>query len=405
MGGGDHPDWGPQGLLKVNYLKYESFAGWSEHGTDQKTVRAADFVAIQLYRSGADRYSERMETRQFLKCGVAGLALAMLGPVGCRKSESGAAAPEGIKAGKFLILGTRTDNADFTVAKQNAENTLQLYPDLAGMVGIYGYNGPKSVEALREAQKNGRDVLGKVKVFGFDGLEESLQAIEAGHIEGTVVQQPFEFGYQSMKVLKALSEGQPAPGKDGLFDIPVQVVTKENVAAYRTEVQARLESAKTVPVRAAGPAVKFAFIPNNQSSFWEEARAGCLKAEAELGIAVDFQMPALQEAAEQNRLIESLLQKGEIKGMAISVISPESQGELLAKVAEKMPLVTHDSDAPASARKVYLGTNNYEAGRALGKLIKTKLPEGGQLMVFVGSVDARNAVDRQRGLVDELGAP
>ena len=43
---------------------------------------------------------------------------------------------------------------------------------------------PRIVEALREAQKNGRDLLGKVKVFGFDGLEESLQAIEAGHIGG-----------------------------------------------------------------------------------------------------------------------------------------------------------------------------------------------------------------------------
>lgn len=346
-----------------------------------------------------------MNTGFFLKSGLAGLALAMLGPVACRKAEPGASAAGEIKAGKFTILGTRTDNADFSVAKQNPENTLQLYPDLAGMVGIYGYNGPKAVEALREAQKNGRDVLGKVKVFGFDGLEESLQAIEAGHIEGTVVQQPFEFGYQSMKVLKALSEGQPAPGKDGLVDIPVQVVTRENVGAYRKELQVRLDTAKAVPVPSAGPAIKFAFIPNNQSSFWEEARAGCLKAGAELGISVDFQMPALQEATEQNRIIESLLQKGEVKGMAISVISPDSQGGLLAKVAEQMPLVTHDSDAPASARKVYLGTNNYEAGRALGKLVKASLPEGGKLMIFVGSVDARNAVDRQRGLVDELGAP
>lgn len=346
-----------------------------------------------------------MNKGHFLKCSLAGLALAVLGPVSCRKAEPGAGAAGEIKAGKFIILGTRTDNADFSVAKQNAENTLQLHPDLAGMVGIYGYNGPKSVEALREAQKNGRDVLGKVKVFGFDGLEESLEAIEAGHIAGTVVQQPFEFGYQSMKVLKALSEGQPAPGKDGFLDIPVQVVTKNNVAAYRAGVQARLESAKAVPVRAGGATVKFAFVSNNQSSFWEEARAGCLKAEAELGVAVDFQMPALQEAAEQNRLIESLLQKGEVKGMAISVISPESQGSILAKVAEKMPFVTHDSDAPDSPRKIYLGTNNYEAGRALGKLIKAELPAGGKLMVFVGSVDARNAQDRQRGLVDELGAP
>ena len=329
----------------------------------------------------------------------------MLGPVACRKSDSGAGGAGEVKAGKFVILGTRTDNADFTVAKQNAESTLQLHPDLAGMIGLYGYNGPKIIEALREAQKNGREVLGKVKVFGFDGLEESLEAIEAGHLEGTIVQQPFEFGYQSMKVLKLLAEGQPAPGKDGLFDIPVQVVTKETVAAYRTELKARLESSQAAPVSSGGAVLKFAFVPNNQSSFWEEARAGCLKAEAELGISVDFQMPSLQEAAEQNRLIESLLQKGDIKGMAISVISPESQGNLLAKVAEKMPLVTHDSDAPKSARKVYLGTNNYEAGRALGKLIKTKLPEGGKLMVFVGSVDASNAADRQRGMMEELALP
>jgi ribose transport system substrate-binding protein len=262
------------------------------------------------------------------------------------------------------------------------------------------------VEALREAQKNGRDVLGKVKVFGFDGLEESLQAIEAGHLEGTVVQQPFEFGYQSMKVLKALSEGQPAPGKDGILDIPVQVVTKDNVADYRAQLKTLLESSKAAPTASGGAdRPRFAFVSNNQSSFWEEARAGCLKAEAELGLSVEFQMPNLQEAAEQNRILESLMQKGEIKGMAISVISPESQGDLLAKVAEKMPLVTHDSDAPKSPRKVYLGTNNYEAGRALGKLVKARLPDGGKLMIFVGSVDASNAVDRQRGLVDELGAP
>lgn len=342
-----------------------------------------------------------------LKCGFAGLVLSLGALTGCDKSTApGKPAAGEIKAGKFTILGTRTDNGDSTVAMQNAANTLQLHPDLAGMVGIYGYNGPKNIEALREAQKNGREVLGKIKVFGFDGLEESLQAIEAGHLEGTVVQQPFEFGYQSMKVLKDLAAGGAVPGKDGVLDIPVQVVTKENVAQYRAQLKTLLDSAKAaVPAAGGAEKIKFAFVSNNQSSFWEEARAGCLKAETELGIAVDFQMPSLQEASEQNRLIESLLQKGEVKGMAISVISPDSQGDLLAKVAAKMPLITHDSDAPKSARKVYLGTNNYEAGRALGKLVKSKMPDGGKLMIFVGSVDTSNAVDRQKGLVDELGAP
>src|SRR5690606_3161020 len=118
----------------------------------------------------------------------------------CRRSGSG----DPGTVGKFVIVDVRTDNADSTVAKQDAENALQLYSDVAGMVGLYGYNAPMCLEALREAQKNGRDVLGRVQVFGFDGLDETLAGIEAGHIAGTIIQQPFEFGYQSMKVLKAI---------------------------------------------------------------------------------------------------------------------------------------------------------------------------------------------------------
>lgn len=162
-----------------------------------------------------------------------------------------------------------------------------------------------------------------------------------------------------------------------------------------------LAAAKSVPAGApVGPV--FAFISNNQSSFWEEARAGCYKAQAELGLTVDFQMPASQEASEQNRIIESLLVKGNCKGMAISVMSPDNQNDILKQVSDKMPLVTHDSDAPKSARKVYLGTNNYEAGRALGRFMRERMPEGGKIMVFVGSVDAMNASERLRGLTDAL---
>ena len=330
-------------------------------------------------------------------------AVIALAAPACRKGDD--SAKTAIKAGAFTIVGTRTDAADFTAAKQNAENALQLHPDLAGMVGLYGYNPPKCLEALREAAKNGRDVLGKVKIFGFDGLEETLAGIEAGHIAGTIIQQPFEFGYQSMRVLKALHEGADPGAPNGLLDIPVKTVTKDTVAAYRAEMTALLASTKEAPPAPPAGAPVFGFVPNNQSSFWEEARAGCLKAQRDFGIGVDFQMPEQQDAVAQNRILESMLQKGEVKGAAVSVVSPESQGDVLAKLAAKMPLITHDSDAPKSPRKVYLGTNNYEAGRALGKLIKQTLPDGGKLMIFVGSVDAVNASERTRGLTDELSAP
>jgi ribose transport system substrate-binding protein len=321
----------------------------------------------------------------------------------CKKQE-GSSGGEGVKAGKFIILGTKTDNADTGQAKANAENAIQLHEDLAAMVGLYGYNPPACLAALKDAEARGSKVLGKVKVFGFDGLETTLEGVNAGQIEGTVVQQPFEFGYQSMNVLKAYHDGRQVNAKDGVIDIPVKIITKETAAAYQAEVKQMLAAAKSAPAGAPGGPM-FAFISNNQSSFWEEARAGCYKAQAELGIAVDFQMPDKQDASEQNRIIESLLVKGECRGMAISVMSPDSQNEVLKKVADRMPLVTHDSDAPASSRRVYLGTNNYEAGRELGKFMRERMPDGGKIMIFVGSVDAMNASERQRGLIDALSAP
>ena len=330
------------------------------------------------------------------------LCLLLLCAASCKKG--GEDSGKEVKAGKFIILDTKTDNADLAQAKANAENALQLNEDLAAMVGLYGYNPPACLEALKDAETRGSKVLGKVKVFGFDGLETTLNGISEGHIEGTVVQQPFEFGYQSMKALKAYHDGQQVNAKDGIIDIPMKIITKESEAAYRKEVAGMLAAAKSKPA-GASPGPVFAFISNNQSSFWEEARAGCYKAQAELGIGVDFQMPDKQDASEQNRIIEGLLVKGKCKGIAVSVISPDSQGDILKAVADKMPLVTHDSDAPKSARRVYLGTNNYEAGRALGKFMREKMPEGGKIMIFVGSVDAMNASERRRGLIDALSAP
>ena len=42
------------------------------------------------------------------------------------------------------------------------------------------------------------------------------------------------------------------------------------------------------------------------------------------------------------------------------------------------------------------------AGVEAGKLIKEALPDGGKIMVFVGSMDAQNAQDRFGGIKKEL---
>ena len=162
------------------------------------------------------------------------------------------------------------------------------------------------------------------------------------------------------------------------------------------------EAGKNAPKQAGVP--KFAFITNVADPFWSHAEAGCYAAEKELGIVADFQMNSAGDIAGQKKLLENVLNKGDYQGIAISSLNPENQTEMINEAAAKLPLITHDSDAPESNRLFYLGTNNYEAGRVLGKLLKEAMPEGGKIMIYVGKIDQLNAQQRRDGLIDELKA-
>jgi ribose transport system substrate-binding protein len=75
---------------------------------------------------------------------------------------------------------------------------------------------------------------------------------------------------------------------------------------------------------------------------------------------------------------------------------------VLDKIAEKTNLITFDSDAPKSKRLLYIGTDNYEAGKVLGGRIVTLLPNGGKIAIFVGTFAADNAAQRFKGIADVI---
>jgi ribose transport system substrate-binding protein len=148
--------------------------------------------------------------------------------------------------------------------------------------------------------------------------------------------------------------------------------------------------------------LKLAFVTNNASDFWTIARAGCNKAASELpNVTVEFKIPGDGSAATQRGILDDLLAKG-IDGIAISPIDPANQTLFLNDVARQALLICHDSDAPKSDRACYVGTDNVAAGRQAGELIKKALPNGGKIMVFVGTLDAQNARDRYAGIKESL---
>jgi len=146
---------------------------------------------------------------------------------------------------------------------------------------------------------------------------------------------------------------------------------------------------------------KLAFVPNNASDFWIIARKGTEKAAQDLGVDVEFRIPADGTAAEQQRIIDDLLSK-QIHGIAISPVDPANQTPMLNHAASQALVVTQDSDAPNSNRVCYIGTDNVAAGRQAGQLVKEALPNGGKIMIFVGVLDAANAQQRYQGLKEAL---
>ncbi len=151
-----------------------------------------------------------------------------------------------------------------------------------------------------------------------------------------------------------------------------------------------------------GGNLRLAFVTNNSSDFWTIARKGTEKADKELDdVTVEFRLPADGTAAEQKRMLDDLLSKG-VEGIAVSPVDPENQTQTLNDIAKRVLVVTQDSDAPKSDRAFYVGTDNVEAGRVAGGLIKEALPQGGKIMLFVGKLDARNAQERLQGIREAL---
>jgi ribose transport system substrate-binding protein len=140
---------------------------------------------------------------------------------------------KGIEGGNIEIIDVRTDEADVAKAKTNAADTLVKYPEINGLVGLWSYNTPAILNAVKEANK-----LGKVKIVGFDEEDQTLQGIKDGHIFATVVQQPFGFTFDAVKRMVATlrNDTSQIPGdKKAIF--PTQVINQENVDKFWTELK------------------------------------------------------------------------------------------------------------------------------------------------------------------------
>jgi ribose transport system substrate-binding protein len=149
--------------------------------------------------------------------------------------------PDGQTYGKYKLHRTYTDQPiGSQKATENATDALTALGDEKNlcMIGLWAYNPPAILTAVKDKGK-----LGQVKIVGFDENDATLQGIIDGHIYGTVVQNPFEFGYQAVRIMASLAKGDKSVlPPDGILYVPHRVITKEGgkdrvpVEKFRSEL-------------------------------------------------------------------------------------------------------------------------------------------------------------------------
>lgn len=141
-----------------------------------------------------------------------------------------------VKGSGIELVDVRGDDVDFARARSNVDDVLAASPDITCMVGFYSYNPPKIYEALQAAGK-----LGKIQVIAFDEDPVTLGAVREGKFAGTVVQDPYQWGYQGMKLMAAYLKGDKSQvPANGLIIVPTKKIDKGNVDAFAAELKARV---------------------------------------------------------------------------------------------------------------------------------------------------------------------
>lgn len=137
---------------------------------------------------------------------------------------------EGLAGSNVEILATLEDGQSSAKAEKNVRETLTQHPELAGVIGVSGYHGPALRSMVREAGKTGA-----VKIVCFDDNTETLAGIAAGDIHGTIAQNPFQIGKQTIVHMDKYLRGDKSQLADSKIFTSSRALTKTNVDHYMAE--------------------------------------------------------------------------------------------------------------------------------------------------------------------------
>ena len=147
---------------------------------------------------------------------------------------------------------------------------------------------------------------------------------------------------------------------------------------------------------------RYVFVATNINlPYWQEAQAGFLDAARALGVKGELLGPTGYQPNAEMLMFREIVEQHPA-GICLSAARPEIfQAEIDKAVSQGIPVICVDADVPDSKRVLYIGTDNFKAGKESLKQMAALVPGIGSIAVIT-IPGQRNLDDRVAGVVDAL---
>jgi ribose transport system substrate-binding protein len=107
---------------------------------------------------------------------------------------------------------------------------------------------------------------------------------------------------------------------------------------------------------------------------------------------------------QQIRIMETMI-KQKVDGIAIDPVDATALAPVINKAIKAgIPVVCFESDSPDSGRLAFIGTDNFQAGASMGKVIDELLGGRGMILVETGMVKMKSLSERLEGMLDYINS-
>ena len=133
---------------------------------------------------------------------------------------------DAVKDTDIEIIAQEETNGDLATGVDKMTALVQTYPEMNAVLCTSAYDVQAAAKVKEEMG------LDDMVLIGYDDQEETLNYIRKGVIDAICVQDPYQMGYQSVKVLKEYLDNDGKLDQE-VYDTGTITVTAENVDTYK----------------------------------------------------------------------------------------------------------------------------------------------------------------------------